>query len=359
MPELTLHDIAERASVSKSTVSRVINHDPHVNTNTRARVEEVIRATGFTPNAAARALVSQLSGTIGLVLPHSVSMFFTDPYFPHLVKGVSQACTKLNMIMALFLADSAEDQKNLFARVTRKGLLDGVVVQSGHHGDQTLIHQLVNSRLPTLVAGRPLFEKDASYIDIDNVAAASKAVTHLIACGCKRIATLTGPSESAVGVDRLQGYWQALVQAGLPLDRELVVESDFTELGGYNGAKALLKAKPDGLFAASDLTAIGAIRALREAGLCVPGDVAVVGFDDMPIPQVTDLGLTTIRQPVVQFGVKAAEMLLEMIQNPSHPRLIEILETELVIRKTCGYNLLAGHGGENQPAFSRDLINYR
>ena len=155
MSNLTLEDIAEQAGVSRSTVSRVVNDLPNVSEDVRRRVLDVIQQTGYHPNAAARTLASQRSWTLGLVLPQSVSQFFTDPYFPHLTKGIAQACNEHNYTLALFLVSNKEDEKKIFSRVNRKGLLDGVLVQSGHHGDQQMIGQLVDANMPQVVLGRP------------------------------------------------------------------------------------------------------------------------------------------------------------------------------------------------------------
>jgi len=333
---LRLEDIAEKAGVARSTVSRVVNGHSNVSEYARERVMAVIEATGYIPNAAARTLASQRSNTIGLVLPHSVSVFFTDPYYPHLIKGVAQACNQYDYTLALYLAGSKADQDKLFPRVSRKGLFDGIIVQSGHHADQSLLHDLMGTNLPVIVAGRPLYEKQISYIDIDNVAAAEKAVRHLISHNRKRIATITGPLESAVGLDRLEGYRQALRSAGMDVDELLIVESNFTEAGGYTSMQTLLPYRPDAVFAASDVMAIGAMQAVRDAGMSVPQDIAFIGFDDLPLPAVIELHLTTIRQPVVRFGAQAVKILTDMIKSNSHEIHQEIMETELVIRGSCG-----------------------
>ncbi len=336
MPELTLEDIAKQAGVSRSTVSRVVNNHPNVRPDVRKRVMEVIQDTGFQPNPAARTLASQRSWTIGLVLPLSVSFFFTDPYYPHLIKGIAQACNQYGFTLALFLSATKEDEEKIFPRVSRKGLLDGVLVQSGHHGEQHIIGRLIDSNMPLVVAGRPFRSDNVSFIDIDNVNAASQAVSHLIRLGRERIAAICGPTSSTVGIDRKQGYLKALTERGRDVDPALIVEGDFTEAGGYYAMQTLLPHKPDAVFAASDIMAIGAMRAIREAGWKIPEDIAVVGFDDLPIATLSDIQLTTIRQPVIQFGVKAVETLLDLIENGNQPPRRIIMDTELIIRDSCG-----------------------
>ncbi len=336
LPELTLEDIAKQAGVSRSTVSRVVNEHPNVKADVRKRVMQVIQNTGYHPNAAARTLASQRSWTIGLVLPHSVSFFFTDPYYPHLTKGIAQACNQHNYTLALFLADAKEDEEKIFPRVSRKGLLDGVLIQSGHHGDQQIIGHLIDTKMPLVVAGRPFRSDNVSYIDIDNVNAAFSAVSYLVRLGYQRIGTITGPITSTAGLDRKEGYLKALVARGRDVNESLIAEGDFTEAGGYYAMQKLLPNKPDAIFAASDIMAIGAMRAVREAGLRIPEDVGFVGFDDLPIATLSDIQLTTVRQPVVQFGIKAVELLIDQIENGIQPPRRIILDTELVIRESCG-----------------------
>jgi LacI family transcriptional regulator len=340
MASLTLEDVAKQAGVSRSTVSRVLNDRPNVRKDVRERVQNVIESTGFRPHAAARALASQRSWTIGLVLPLSVTLFFTDPYYSHLTKGIAQACNQYNYTLALFLVGTKEDEEKIFPRVSRKGLLDGVIVQSGHHGEQQIIGHLHDAKMPLVVAGRPFRSDNVSYIDIDNVNAAFIAVAHLIRLGNKRIGTIAGPQHSTVGLDRKAGYVKALNERGFSIDESLIVEGDFTESGGYYAMKKLLSAKPDAVFAASDVMALGAMRAVRESGLSIPDDVAFVGFDDLPIATLSDVQLTTIRQPVAQFGAKAVDTLIDLVENGINPPRHIIMETELVIRESCG----APHG---------------
>lgn len=335
MPNLTLEDIARQAGVSRSTVSRVLNDHPNVREEVRQRVLEVIRQTGFHPNAAARTLASQRSLMLGLVLPRSVSSFFSDPYFPRLTQGIAQACNHFNYSLALFLVGSAEDEAKIYPRISRRGMLDGVLLQSGQIGDQ-LMDRLLASNIPLVVIGRPFHADGVSFVDVDNVNAAYNAVSHLIRLGYQRIATIAGTGNSTVSIDRKEGYARALLERGRKLDPALIAEGDYTEAGGYYAMQALLPARPDAVFAASDAMAVGGMRAIREVGLRVPEDIAVVGFDDLPMAASATPPLTTVRQPIAPLGFKAVEVLLDLIENGVQPPRRIIMDTELVIRDSCG-----------------------
>jgi LacI family transcriptional regulator len=332
---LTLEDIAKQSGVSRSTVSRVVNNDPNVSDSVRSKVQEVIETTGYQPHAAARSLASRRSRMIGLVLPQTVSSFFADPYFPRLTQGVAQACNQHNLTLGLFLIGSKEDEERLYPRVSRKGLLDGVIVQTADKGDK-LIDRLIGSDFPVVVAGRPFITRGVSYIDVDNIQAAYEAVKYLVDLGYQRIATITGPLTHTPGVDRREGYLKAIADQGWVVDERLIVQGDFTERSGYIAMQELLHMQPDAVFAASDTMAVGAIRAAREAGFRVPQDIAFIGFDDLPASSAFDYKLTTVRQPIIQFGAKAVDTLIDLIENGIKPARRIIMDTELVIRESCG-----------------------
>lgn len=335
MPKLTLLDVAKLAGVSRSTVSRVVNEDPNVSIEARNRVLEVIRRTGYKPNMAARSLRTKTSNIIGLVIPENVRTLYTDPFFLQLNQGTTQACNAHDKTLALFVEANHE---TLIPRVTRGGHLDGVVVQSGRRNGR-LIEALLEARIPFVVAGRPHNTKGTSYVDIDNRSASYLATLHLIKLGYKRIAHITGPLDEVAGMDRLIGYKHALQDGGLPVDEALISPADFRQTGAYIAAKRLIPQRPDAVFVASDLMARAAINAFKEAGLRVPEDIGVVGFDDLS-PAVSEAPhLTTIRQPVVEFGYQAVEMLIDLIEHGTEiPRQI-LLSHELVIRDSCGARL--------------------
>ncbi len=331
MNNLTLEDIAKKSGVSRSTVSRVINNHPNVSKKVREYVKEVIRQTGYQPHPAARALVSNRTWTCGLILPRTINSFFTDPYYPCLIQGVAQACSKQNYTFSLFLMGDKDDEDRIFSRVSRRGFMDGILFQSDQRGD-TLIDKLADSGIPLVILGRPFQGKKISYVDIDNIESVEMAIKYLLGAGHKRIGAITGPQNTTVGIDRKIGYKQALLKNNIPIDDTLIVEGTFTEDSGYMGMKKLLPAKPDAVFAASDQMALGAMRAIYEVGLDIPKDISIIGYDDFPLVSPARPSLTTLRQPISKFGLEALNMLIDLVENGLNPSRQVILKSELIIR---------------------------
>jgi LacI family transcriptional regulator len=338
---LSLEDIAKKAGVSRSTVSRVINKEPYVSEKTRARVMEIIEQESFRPNPAARMLVTQRTHIIGMVVPQISNVFFGDnSYFPMLLQGASAAINQHDHSMLLWLQQDGETREQFSQRIAGNRLMDGLVLCSITERDP-LVQAALDIDLPFVTVERPMgfSSKQAdqfSYVTVDNVHAASMAVEHLIRLGRKRIAHITGHLTIADGQDRVQGYRQALTRAGMRVDENLIFPGFFTREYGYLGMKALLKHKPDAVFAAGDTTAQGALQAIQEAGLRVPDDIAIVGFDDLDIATQMTPRLTTIRQPVQQKGATAASLLIDKIEERANGPQRVILPTELVIRQSCG-----------------------
>ena len=335
MPNLTLDDVAKLAGVSTATVSRVINNYPHVRKSVREHVQKVIDETGYQPNVAARSLASNRTNVVGLVIPNSVSNFFTDPYFSRLTEGIAYACNENDYVLSLFIFNSKEIEHKLFPRLTRRGMVDGIIIQSTGLHDEA-INYLTEGDIPYVIAGRSINAPQASYVDVENRSGAFKATMHLIQLGRKRIATITGTLDTSVGLDRLEGYRKALEDSRIDIDESLITEGDFTELGSYYATKRLLVHNPDAIFVASDTMATGTIQALREENISIPKDIALVGFDDLPPSRSATPPLTTVRQPIRRFGTTLMETLLDILENgPEPPRKI-IFDTELVIRESCG-----------------------
>jgi LacI family transcriptional regulator len=326
---LTLEDIANLSGVSRSTVSRVVNGDVNVREETRERVLAVIHEHDFYPNLAARRLATGKTGIIELIIPAGVDTLFAEPFFGHLIQGVSAACNAREYSVMLWLAEP-EYERRMVGRVINSGLVDGVVVSSTL-ADDPIIASLHENKIPFISIGsHPTM--DVNFLDLDNIGSGRVATQHLLDCGRKRIAAIMGPQNTMVGHDRYQGYRLALQQAGIEYDDRLMAFCDFSETCGFIAMKELLLAMPDGVFAASDTMAVGAIRAIKEAGLSVPEDISVIGHDDMPVALQVSPALTTMRQPVFRMGEMAVESLIDVIDNElCQPKRI-ILEPELVVR---------------------------
>jgi LacI family transcriptional regulator len=313
----------------------VVNEQPGVRDAVRRRVWKVVEETGYRPNLAARALASNRSGIVGLVIPLASTTLFTDPYFPQLTKGVTLACNDHDLSLTLFLSHSKEEEARLSRRIANASLFDGVIVASYQYDDPLIPHLIKNS-VPLVLVGRVESYPQVSYVDVDNINGSYVATSHLLRLGYQRVAHIAGPQNMVHGVDRLAGYCKALADRGQAYREDLVFESDYSEAGGYMAMQRLLSAQPDAVFAGSDQMALGAWRALRDAGLRVPEDIAIVGFDDLEPSSTGRPRLTTIRQPVVRTGTEAVNILQDIIENGLLPPRRVVFDTELVIRESCG-----------------------
>jgi LacI family transcriptional regulator len=333
----TLEEVAHLAGVSRSTVSRVINDHPSVRSQTRERVWQAVRKSGYQPNVVARSLVTNRTQIIGIVIPEAVTTLFTDPFFPLVLRGATEACNARQYHLMLSLFTASADRHEVYQRVLHSGYLDGAIVASSSLGDP-LISDLLRDRIPFVSIGR-YPDKRVHYVDADNVGGARMAVEHLIRLGHRRIATITGRMDMVAGQDRLEGYRQALQAHHIQVEESLIVEGDYTESSGVMGMQRLLPASPDAVFVASDMMAIGALKALRQAGWQAPHDIALIGFDDIPAASVIEPALTTVRQPIERMGSMAVDLLLSVLENSSEeeaPAHRIILPTELVVRASCG-----------------------
>ena len=332
--KLTIRQIARLAGTSRSSVSRVLNDHPNVSPEVRRHVQEVIAETGYQPDPIARSLSNRRSYIIGLVVPLAVHSLFDDPFFPRLIQGISQGCNARDYTFSLFLFHSPEDEREFYRRISLRQLLDGVVVTATRTGD-ALIPRLLQGQVPLVVQGRHE-DPRVDYVDADNVTGAMTAVSHLLRLGHRRIATVAGPSDSTAAQDRMQGYLDALQDRGRLVDDALIVRGDFTQSSGHEAMQRLLPHQPDAVFVASDTMAMGALQAIRGAGLTVPDDIALVGFDDLPQATMVDPPLTTVRQPIQRMGMLAVEMLIDGLENGAGAPRRVVLPTELVIRASCG-----------------------
>jgi DNA-binding LacI/PurR family transcriptional regulator len=326
---VTLEQVALRANVSRATASRVVNGDPRVGGSVRVAVERAVRDLHYVPNRAARSLVTRRSDSIAVVIPEPTTQLFGDPFFPRVLRGISEALDQEGLQLVLLMPQARSDEMRV-ERYLEAGHVDGVVLIS-LHGADPLPAGLRRHGVPLVVGGRPP-EDGFTFVDVDNRGGAANAAGHLLDIGRRRIATIAGPQDMAVGADRLAGYRERLSQAGH--DDSLAEVADFTHEGGRTAMERLLARDPalDAVFAASDLMAIGAVAALKAAGRSIPDDVAVVGFDDAPMAATADPPLTSIRQPIEEMGREMAQLLLHEIRAPGAASRRVILGTQLVVR---------------------------
>lgn len=316
----TLEQVAAVAGVSRATVSRVVNGSPRVSPSVRATVERTIADLGYVPNRAARSLVTRRTDTIALVISEPEDRFFADPFFATMIRGITAAVADTELQLLLLVAQGEREHAKT-ERYLVQGHVDGVLLMS-LHGADPLPAALQRAGIPVVLNGRPPEGVEIPFVDTENVGGAQMAVSHLVALGRRTIATITGPQDMCAGVDRFVGYRQGLIDAGLEPRNSLVANGAFTEEGAFRAAGMLLSREPtiDGIFTASDAMAVGALRALRAAGRKVPDDVAVVGFDDLPLARDADPPLTTIHQPLDEMARAMADLLLQRIAGTASPQ---------------------------------------
>jgi len=339
----TSKDVAELAGVSRTTVSFVLNkvQDVHISQETRRRVLEAARQLNYYPNAAARSLASRQAGAIGLILCQSSEHIIADPFLPGFILGLGEAIRERGFHL---LIQAVEDvnQPDTYLHLVHTKRIDGAIISGPRHGDQQLF-QLLKDGFPVVLHGQ-IDSPEPYYVDVDNIKGALLAVRHLIGLGYRQIALITNaPLQYTASADRHHGYRTALEEAGLAYNENLVRYACFTAESGYQAMNHLLATgtKPEAIFAASDLVAMGAMLSLRRHGLAIPQDIALVGFDDVPLAGYIEPPLTTVRLPTYDLGWQTGDLLIRLIQgNPPAQKGI-LLETELVIRESCGASLLS------------------
>ncbi|MGW4646760.1 LacI family DNA-binding transcriptional regulator [Kitasatospora sp. NPDC004289] len=328
----TLEDVAREAGVSRSTVSRVINNIRNVDPELQQVVRDAVAATGYVPNAAARALVTRRAGAVALVFSGAPGQgeIFTDPFFGRVVSGVIGALRPLGVHPVLMLADDAAAREEVLSFL-RQGNADGAMLVSTRAGDP-LPGRLVEAGLPVVVFGSPPegLADGLSWVDLANVEGGRLAAGHLRDRGCRRIVSIAGPSAISAGRDREAGVREVL--GDLPS-----AEGDFGQASGAAAMARLLAAHPDldGVVAANDLMARGAVAVLAEHGRRVPQDVAVVGFDDSSAATGGLPLLSTVRQPVERMAAEMARILLERVADPAAGPASVVFEPELVVRDSA------------------------
>jgi LacI family transcriptional regulator len=329
--QITIKDIARILSISASTVSRALKDHPDINVDTKKAVNELAHKLKYQPNAVALSLKNSRSNTIGVIIPEIVHYFFSS-----VISGIEDVASQKGFTVIICQSNESYDREVANARTLLSHRVDGILVSISKN---TLSFEhlldIQEGGIPLVFFDRIAPEINADQVIIDDMEASYKATRHLIETGRKRIAHFAGPQSLLIGRDRLQGYLNALSEAGIPIDNRLIIEADNFEKA-RNAVIEMLDAEivPDGIFAVNDLTAIGAMQTIQKRGYKIPGDISIIGFSDGSFSGITDPNLTSVDQHGYEMGTTAAEILFTRILSSEEKYIpeIKVLQADLIIR---------------------------
>lgn len=331
----TIQDVAKKAQVSTATVSRVINESGFVSDELKKKVHQAMEALDFRPNSFARSLRKNQSYLVALMISD-----ISNPFFTSLVRGVEDVVNKSGLNLILCNTDENEDKERTYVEILCEKRVDGVIMAPAGHS-RSHLEMFARHGIPVVFVDRVLQDVKVDAVLLDNIGGAYKATTHLLKLDHRRIGIITGKQDISTTWEREEGYRKALADFGIEYRPELVVSSNSRSDSGYEAARTLmnLRERPTAIFTTNNLITIGAVQFLKESGVKIPGDVALVGFDEFESTTIVDPPLTVVAQPTYKIGKAAAELLVKKVKRkagePGRVKVIR-LEPELVIRKSCG-----------------------
>lgn len=334
----TIRDVAAKANVHPSTVSRVFSGNASISELTRRRVLAAAKTLNFQPNAIARSLSVQRTHTIGLVVPHVYPGYFDDSFFPQIMRGLLTVTYANQYRLLVSGCESYGDEITQILTILGTRQVDGIIITSGRL-DVNTVGTLREHTVPLVLIGRPPAQHaDAAWVDADNMQDTRRVIEHLIALGHRRIAYVGGDPDTRVVKERLDGYQQAMAAAGLRICPHWVDYGYFAEEGGYQAVQRIHSDKetPTAYYAANDLMAIGILRALHERNISVPGQVSVIGTNDSAEASHLVPALTSLRVPYGEIAAEAARILITAIQQGALPARHHVVASQLVERATVG-----------------------
>jgi len=329
----TIYDVARKAGVAPITVSRVINQTGYISADKRQRVEAAVAELGYVPNRLASSLRSRRTHTLALVLSD-----ITNPFFTNLARGVEDTASDAGFTVIFCNTDESEAEEQKYLGVLLQKRVDGILLVPARSNPDSL-RMLQHNGTPVVVLDRRIPHVQADVVRCDSEDGAYQLTRLLLGLGHRGIAMLTGPKNVSTSADRVAGYRRALNEAGLAKRQQMVFYGDFRQASGYQMAQQALAAqpRPTALVAANNFITIGALKALQEAGLRVPEDMALVGFDDLPPAMVAFPFFTVATQPSYEMGQAGTRLLLERLENPAARPFQEIiLPTEVIVRQSSG-----------------------
>ncbi|MDY7540589.1 LacI family DNA-binding transcriptional regulator [Undibacterium sp. RTI2.1] len=328
----TMKQVAEKARVSTTTVSHVINNTRVVSEDARERVLSVIQELRYIPSAVARSLKNDKTQTLGMMIPNN-----SNPYFAEVIQGIEDESFRLGY--NIILCNSYDDPKKqaAYTRVLMEKRIDGLILVSSGI-DLELTQLLADEAIPKVLVDREVPGVAADFIEADHEQGGYLATKYLLDLGHRRIACVSGPKTLLPSGDRVSGYLRALKEAGVDYNSDYLAHSDFTSQGGFSAFQQLLALpnRPTAIFASNDLMAIGGLCAAQQAGMRIPDELSVVGYDDIALASFSTPPLTTIAQPKYEIGVLTARVLVNRILNAELPFRREMLQTELIMRQSTG-----------------------
>ncbi|MGA9288282.1 MAG: LacI family DNA-binding transcriptional regulator [Anaerobacillus sp.] len=335
---LTIKDIAQMAGVSRATVSKIINNYGGISEGTKKKVLKIIEETGFQPSFSAKALATKKSNLIGLIYAGRVNVEFTHPFFMEVVTAFKKNIGMLGYDILMFSNEQFYQDNGSYLARCRHFHVDGCLIITGEEIEDA-IYELVGSDIPCMGIDLELDGPSSSYVMTDNINLSTKVIQHLYLNSVKDIAFIGGGSDSAISILREKGFVQAMNQFGLEVRNEWIQYGDFHEESGYDAMNRMLQGEslPQAVYAASDMMAFGALRAVKEAGLRVPEDIRLIGCDDIDACRYSDPKLTTIRQNKELLGRLAAHMLHDLTNGKTGLQPV-FIDSELIIRESCGSN---------------------
>lgn len=331
----TINDIAKAAGVSPSTVSRAIANNPRISEETRKRIFQLMESMNYHPNMIARSLANRSTKIIGVVVAGTTEKAFQHPFFPEILRGIASGAYKKDYQILISSVNSAIEEKQAVNRLAKSGMTEGIILLASRV-EEPSIPELMKINFPFVVVGRPRNEREVNWVDNDNFELGYNMTRHFIELGHERIAFLGVSSEFTVTLDRMKGYKRALADHGIPVNDRLIVEGRFVDDTGYRLMKELLDKGiiPTGVIVCDDLLAFGAIKLLNEKGLRVPQDIAVAGFNNVPLDDYFDPPLTSVDVNAFSLGAKAFDMLLSNINSEIKSTSRAIVPGKLIIRKS-------------------------
>jgi DNA-binding LacI/PurR family transcriptional regulator len=334
---ITIKDVARLANVAPSTVSRVIANSPRISEKTKEKVREAMEELGYHPNFIARSLASQSTQAIGLVMPSSTDKVFQNPFFPTVLRGISEGANEKQYALHMTTGKTEDEIFDGVVQMVQGGRVDGVVLLYSKVEDKILTY-LQKREFPFVVIGKPFKHvEEITHVDNDNFRATKEVTEYLINLGHEAIAFIGGDLNLVVTVERLLGYEKALRDFNLPLKQEYIIHEEFLREGGQGAVKELLSLvqPPTALVVADDLMALGVLNTLDEMGVSVPDDISIVSFNNVMLSEMSRPPLTSVDIGIFDLGFEAAKSLIQKVENPKEPVKRIIIQHQLIKRLSC------------------------